>query len=198
MARSTAAVDLKATRHGKRLRQREGELSERHWLDRAPIQGQPAGVPRAFIGRVGYVREDSEELCADADGHQIPSAPATMLTQMRGNSHLLVLKELRQQRQVHASLKLVPAVERSELCWTLLTRAFLELEHELRTEGAMHTYCYRRQTEVGLDALGAPGQRSACKGLMRGVMVTGHEDGCSIWQLEHAGEECARPEGRAH
>ncbi|CAL5225905.1 g8696 [Coccomyxa viridis] len=56
MARSTAAVDVKATRHAKRLRQRE-------------------------------------------DGHQVASAPATVLTQMKGNSHLLVLKELRQQRQ---------------------------------------------------------------------------------------------------
>ncbi len=32
MARSTATADVKATRHGKRLRQREGALSERHFL----------------------------------------------------------------------------------------------------------------------------------------------------------------------
>ena len=32
------------------------------------------------------------------EGHQ--GAPAALLTQMRGNSHLLVLKEVRQQRQV--------------------------------------------------------------------------------------------------
>jgi hypothetical protein len=33
-----------------------------------------------------------------AEGHQ--GAPAALLSQMRGNSHLLALKEVRQQRQV--------------------------------------------------------------------------------------------------
>ena len=100
MARSTATADVKATRHGKRLRQREGALSERHFL-----KGQLSRTSNACSkgGRsfASDTRElDLKELCANADGHQLASAPATTLTQMRGNSHLLVLKELRQQRQV--------------------------------------------------------------------------------------------------
>ena len=92
-------MDVKATRHGKRLRQREGALSERHFLKGQPSLTGPLVAWRGPITSDTH-EFDSEEFCADADGHQVASAPATMLTQMRGNSHLLVLKELRQQRQV--------------------------------------------------------------------------------------------------
>ena len=75
------------------------------------------------------VRLDSEDLCADADGHQVASAPATMLTQMRGNSHLLVLKELRQQRQVlERPSEAGPSLRAVRALFTLCSRGVFGLQ----------------------------------------------------------------------
>ena len=121
MARSTAAVDVKATRYAKRLRQREG--ARKAFPERVPLANRDR--PEQDAGIIAFdTRELDSEGCADADGHQVASAPATVLTQMKGNSHLLVLKELRQQRQVcqrpveagsypRARRALLPA----EACW---------------------------------------------------------------------------------